>query len=250
MSTERSPLVTKVVDRVQSDGRIVAAWLENAREDVELRVEVHVALRESDFAEFYAARREWLTPFSPVVVRDLEGPWPGCLAFTRDGLLILAVETWGSVPERPRRGVRILLDRTGRLRERLRPWTSPERVDFAMLDRLAVDVWLNLWAAEVLHERDAGSYLDAVAAAVRAYLAFVAACQGEGPGIMAWSGALAEVAGLDEHILDLSPRALARTVAHLMSTRARALAESRGWKYPEGLAEIACRSMAGNGDPL
>lgn len=232
---------------VREDMRIRAAWLEEGGEEAADRAELHVAVDEAHVAAFYAARHDWLAPLSPVYVRDIRRPWPGCLALTAEGLLILAIETWGSVPERPRRHVRVLLDRTGRLEERLQPWRPPERVDFAMLDRLAADVWFNLWAARALRERDLAGYLGAVAAAARAYLTFVTACHGRDVESMAWSGELAGASGLEEDTFSLPVEAVAERVAHLMSTRGRALGEARGWTYPQALEALVRGAQAGDG---
>lgn len=227
-----------IAQHTQEDPRILAAWLENTPEEDTPRWEVHLAIGEQDFATFYSERDAWLSPFDPVHIQDIDAPWRGSLVLTRDGAVVTVVlETWGSLPERPRRHVRILFDRTGRLRERLRPWEPRKRVDFSLLDRLAADVWLNLWAAALLHARDPAGCANAIAAALRAYLAFVAACRGQKPEDMAWEGTLTQAAGLNAHVAERPLREVAHSLVELMSTHARALGESRGWTYPQRLEE-------------
>ncbi len=226
------------IQHVQPDTRVLAAWLENTPEEEGGRWEIHLAIGEEDFAGFYSERRDWLSPFDPVHVQDIDRPWRGCLVLTRDGALVTVVlETWGSLPERPRHRVRILFDRTGRLRERLRPWEPSQRVDFALLDRLAGEVWLNLWAAAVLGTREPAGCMRAIAAALRAYLAFVAACSGQEAEEMAWQGTLARTANLDAKTMEQPLWEVARTLMVLMSTHARDLGERRGWTYPQDLEE-------------
>ncbi len=236
---------TRLVDAVSGDARIRAAWLEGPTHAGASRVEVHLALDEADFAGFYRDRHAWLRQaLAPVHVHDVRDPWIGCVALTRDGVLVTVVlETWGSLPERPRRHVDVLLDRTGRLSERLRPWTPPERVEFAHLDRWAADVWLAVWEAVHLAQRDVAGFLAAVARAVQAYLAFVAACRGEDPQRLAWQGELASAADLDPQVLTQAPRALLRTVAERMRTHGRSLGEARGWRYPADLEQVVWRLL-------
>ena len=226
--------------KLETTEEVLAAWLENVPRASTPRLELHLALDENHLAAFYARRHDWLQQFDPVHARDIHHPWLGCLALTRDGtLLLLVLEPWGSLPERPRRGVQVLLDRTGRLSERLRDWSPSQRVDFARLDRLAADVWLFLWEAAALRARDVAGYTRAVAAALDAYLTFVAAAKGMEVSHLAWEGELARAAGLDDvDVRALTLPQVADLVAQRMSTHGRELGEARGWRYPVALEKV------------
>ncbi len=237
------PQLMPLVERARADARVLAAWVEGLSDQGPHRVELHLALDETGLASFWAERRDWLLDIAPVHVQDILHPWTGALALTEGGwLLVMVIEPWGGLPERFRQDVSILFDKTGRLDERLRLWEPPERVDFHLLDELAAEVWISLWFAAIIRGRDDAGFVDAVAAAWRAYLAFTAACEEEDVHNLAWKGALAIVAGVgDRNVRSLSPEALATTVADLMSTHGRALGEARGWQYPVGLERAVRR---------
>ncbi len=233
--------VIRLIEKARADERILASWLEGAPAQYSRYVEMHLALTEEGLASFWAERRLWLADVSPVWINDVRDLGTGCTLLTEEGvLLVLQMEPWGSVPERPRRHPHILFDKTGRLRKRLRGWQRPERVEFQVLDRLAADVWLSIWTAAVMRSYDAAGYVGAVAAAMRAYLAFVAACMGQDVEDVAWAGRLAEAAGFESYqVMGWSSREMAEALIHLMSTRGRALGEARGWQYPLALERIA-----------
>ncbi len=242
--------VIRLIEKARADERILASWLEGAPAQYSRYVEMHLALTEEGFASFWAERRIWLADVSPVWMNDVRDLGTGCTLLTEEGvLLVLHMEPWGSVPERPRRHPHILFDKTGRLRKRLRGWQRPERVEFHVLDRLAADVWLSIWTAAVVRSRDAAGYVGAVAAAMRAYLAFVAACTGRDIEDMAWSGELGEAAGFEGfQVIEWSPSEMAEAVIHLMSTHGRALGEARGWQYPLALERVVRHTWDEEGD--
>ncbi len=228
----------RLIQSARDDTRVLGLW-EDVSASVDVVVRAYVTVHEEGFASFYAERWSWLSSLTSFVLQqDAPGPYPVCLGLTRSGIGVwLALLPWGSVPEHPTPSPRVLLDKTGRLQERLHPWTSPERVDFRELDYWAERVWYELWRMAVLGERDVAGELHALAGALQAYLAFVSACYGDEAVNLAWQGKLATLAHVDEAVRHLAFRDLAVVIAHLMSEAGRALGEARGWTYPKALEE-------------
>ncbi len=228
----------RLISRVGDDERVLGAW-EETLGFTDGVIRAYLTLREETFASFYAERWSWISALSlPVLQQEVSGPYPVCLALTADGIgLWLACMPWGSIPEHPIRSPYVLVDKTGRLAERLRMWTPPERVDFRDLDYWAERVWYELWRMAMLSTHDVAGELYALAGALQSYLTFVAVCRGDDVESLSLQGELASWAQVNDAMRHLAPRELALVIAHLMSKQGRALGESRGWRYPTALED-------------
>lgn len=247
---DEEALVRGFVRKAAEDARVVAVWLEgdlapSAEGSPWPEMEVHLALTETGYASFYAQRWNWLADMVPLVhTEDRRGEPHVCLAVLPSGVLVtLALEVWGSVPERSRGPVRILFDRSGTLERRLVPRSCPERLDFPLLDRLAARFWLALlravWAWPT-HPITTACFLGD---ARRALAEFILASKGL-TSLQALEGAIQEFPEWVGVSLrgDEQGEGAIQALGRAMATGGRQVARMTGWKYPEAF-EAAVRAL-------
>lgn len=231
-------LVTRLHQLIYRTQAVVAAWTDEGWAPGEMGVFLYLALREEERASLYARRWSWLSDAVPLVHRqDVVSDPPRCWAFTSEGVLLhVTFETWGEVPQHPRGDPRVLVDRTGRLRERWQLWYPPERLDFHRLDLLASQGWLALWATCMWSEPVARGYW--LARAIDTVVSFLAVGEGGHFPLVLRDMRLASVPGLAEVLTGALPaRARAERLAGILAREGRRIAATHRWQYPEALEE-------------
>ncbi len=237
-----TPLLDQLRQLVEHTPAVLAAWTDEDDLSGTHGLSFYVAVREEDLAALYARRWSWLgSVLSLHWCQDVSVNPPRCWAFTSEGMLLhVTFETWGQVPERLRWRPQVVWDRTGRLRERWRLWTPPQRLDFSQLEALAVQGWLHLWATAVWETPVAQGVW--FARAVESVVRFLSAAEGMDLVHALHAGRLTSIPQLsDILVLPLPLQERAERLAGVLAREGRRVAMAYGWQYPEGV-EKAVRS--------
>ena len=233
---ELNPHLTKLVQYMETDERILACWQEKRDTPAEY-VSLGIAIHDTDYAVFYAQREKWLHKRLPIAFLGEPEPRPfppkTWLFLTNGHVWLIQYIPWASLPEhKPFRAV-VLFDRTGRLEDRWSILEDRPRVEFAELDRWTRAFWLHVWA--ILHApEEAHAYR--LHQATQAYQALVQfSAQGEGVHLdeLGWDHRLTP---LDRVKYDADIKHWVADMVKWMRETGHQLATRTGWQYPETLA--------------